>query len=319
MARMGERSVPQLNYAAAGRRVATCLPAVATSRWLSVGRLRILAYHDVSDPVAFDRQLSQILAGYRPVSAAEVIDAYGGGAPLPRSAVWVTFDDGQPGALRTAELLRRRGIRATAFVCPGVLSPPRPYWWQVVDAASVAAGLDAGTAAAVRISLKARPDADRRSETDRALAELAAAGRSVPADQATVELLDGWVEQGHDLGNHTWDHPVLDTCTDKTQEEQIVRAHDWLRDRYGDMQLFAYPNGNGTAETRSLLTRLGYRHALLFDMRLAPRTPGRFELSRLRVDAADPADRFRATLAGSLPALARAARRVSQVRAGAPA
>ena len=83
------------------------------------------------------------------------------------------------------------------------------------------------------------------------------------------------------------------------------------------MHLFAYPNGNGTPQTRGLLTRLGYRHALLFDMRLAPRTPGRFELSRLRVDAADHADRFRATLAGSLPALARAAGRVSQVRAGA--
>jgi peptidoglycan/xylan/chitin deacetylase (PgdA/CDA1 family) len=314
---MGEGSVPQLNYAAGGRRVAACAPAVATSRWLSAGRLRILAYHDVADPVALDRQLAQILAGYRPVSAAEVIDAYGGGAPLPARAVWVTFDDGHPGALRTAELLRQRRIRATAFVCPGVISPPRPYWWQIVDAASAAAGLDAGAAAAVRIALKALPDEDRRAETDRALADLAAAGRPVAAGAATAELLDGWVDHGHDLGNHTWDHPVLDTCTPEVQEEQVVRAHDWLRDRYGDMHLFAYPNGNGTPQTRGLLTRLGYRHALLFDMRLAPRTPGRFELSRLRVDAADPADRFRATLAGSLPALARAAGRVSQVRDGA--
>jgi peptidoglycan/xylan/chitin deacetylase (PgdA/CDA1 family) len=314
---MGEGSVRQLNYAAGGRRVAACAPAVATSRWLSAGRLRILAYHDVADPAALDRQLAQILAGYRPVSAAKVIDAYGGGAPLPPRAVWVTFDDGHPGALRAAELLRQRRIRATAFVCPGVISPPRPYWWQTVDAASVAAGLDGGSAAAVRIALKALPDADRRAETDRSLSELADRGRSVPADQATVELLDGWVENGHDLGNHTWDHPVLDTCPPEAQEEQVVGAHDWLRDRYGAMQLFAYPNGNGTAHTRGVLTRLGYRHALLFDMRLAPRTPGRFELSRLRVDAADPADRFRATLAGSLPALARAAGRVSQVRAGA--
>lgn len=311
--------MPQLSYAAAGRRVAACSPAVAASRWLSAGRLRILAYHDVTDPVALDRQLAQILAGYHPVRAAEVIDAYGGGAPLPPRAVWITFDDGHPQALRAAELLRRRGVRATAFVCPGVISPARPYWWQIADAASAAAGLDADAAADVRMALKALPDAARRAKTDRAWAELADGGRSVPVDQATAELLDGWVEHGHDLGNHTWDHPVLDTCPPEAQEEQVVRAHDWLRDRYGDVQLFAYPNGNGTAATRSLLSRLGYRHALLFDMRLAPRTPGRFELSRLRVDAADPDDRFRATLAGSLPALARAAGRVSQVRAGASA
>jgi len=311
---MGERSVPQLNYAAVGRRVATCSPAVATSRWLSAGRLRILAYHDVPDPATLDGHLAQLRSFYRPVSAAEVVAAHGGGAPLPSRAVWVTFDDGHPGALRAAELLRQRGIRATAFVCPGVISPPRPFWWQVVDAVSTAAGLTSDAAAAVRIRLKAQADTDRRIETERALAELTAAGRPVPADQATVELLDRWVEHGHDLGNHTWDHPVLDTCTPEVQEQQVVRAHDWLRDRYGDMRLFAYPNGNGTDHTRGLLTRLGYRHALLFDMRLAPRTPGRFELSRLRTDAADPADRFRATLAGSLPALARATGRVSQVR-----
>jgi peptidoglycan/xylan/chitin deacetylase (PgdA/CDA1 family) len=296
--------------------MAACSPAVAAFRWVSAGRLRILAYHDVTDPETLDRQLDQIRAGYHPVSAAEVIDAYGGGAPLPRRAVWVTFDDGHPGALRAAELLRRRGIRATAFVCPGVISPVRPYWWQIADAASAAAGLDAGAAAAVRIALKAMPDAARRAQTDRARAELAHGGRSAPADQATVELLDGWVENGHDLGNHTWDHPILDTCPPEAQEEQVVRAHDWLRDRYGDMRLFAYPNGNGTAATRGLLIRLGYQHALLFDMRLAPRTPGRFELSRLRVDAGDSTDRFRAILAGSLPALARVAGRVRQVRAG---
>jgi len=311
--------VSKLDRAAAGRRVASCPPAVAAFRRLSAGRLRILAYHDVVDSAVLDRQLDHLLSSYRPVSADEVVGAYATGTPLPPYSVWVTFDDGYPGALRAAELLRRRGIRATAFVCPGVISPARPYWWQVVDAASAAAQLDADATAARRIALKAMPDADRRSETDRAAAVLADAGQPATADQATVELLDGWVEHGHDLGNHTWDHPVLDTCPPEVQEEQVVRAHDWLRDRYGDMQLFAYPNGNATAATRAVLTRLGYRHALLFDMRLAPGTPGHFELSRLRVDAADPADRFRATLAGSLPALARAAGRVSQVRAGAPA
>ena len=65
--------------------------------------------------------------GYRFLTANELLDEYGGGAPEPRTAV-LTFDDGWLDALTvTGPLLARLGVRATFYVCPGQWGAQHEY------------------------------------------------------------------------------------------------------------------------------------------------------------------------------------------------
>ena len=90
----------------------------------------VLAYHGVGaaaaddarlliEPKLFESQVTYLQRrGYRFLTAEELLDE---GPPGPRTAV-LTFDDGFRNWLTAAApLLQRLGVRATFYVCPGLL------------------------------------------------------------------------------------------------------------------------------------------------------------------------------------------------------
>ena len=294
-------------------------PVAPVARLVSSGRVPILAYHDVADAAIFARHLDLIQEHYRPVRGEQVATAIRDGARLPRGAIWITFDDANPGVFTNAmALLVQRAVPATLFVCPGVVDTDRPYWWQILDLAlssgrKVVHGGKAWSEHSVVTHLKGVSDDARRATVARVADELAAAGQPAATAQATSADLHRWLSAGLELGNHTWDHPCLDTCDDEQQRRQIVTADDWLRDLLGKRpQLFAYPNGNVARTSRTVLAELGYDVAALFDHRLArPHGP---EVSRLRIDADAPPRRLAAIASGAHPA---AYALLQRLRAGA--
>lgn len=296
-----------LSLVAVGRSIAVSRPVSFVARGMLANPVRVLAYHDVPEPAALERHLRHLTSHYQLISADDVVAAESGSLVLGPRSVWVTFDDAYPSALAAGPLLADFGVRATMFVCPGVIGTQTPFWWQTVDAALV------GTreAAQERVRLKRLSDRDRR-EAVRLLADRIGSATDTVRQASSQELLT-WASLGHHLGNHTWDHPTLDTCSAEEQETQIVRAHDWLTVLMGEApRVFAYPNGNSTPKAAELLQSLGYRCAALFDMRLA-KQPLAMEVSRIRVDARDPVSRLRGATAGSLGLVAHAAGRVSEV------
>lgn len=99
--------------------------------------LRVLMYHKVNDlwpnpttvPTAvFDEQMRLLRElGYTPVTLDAVRDYYLEGAPLPRGAVLITFDDGYRDNLENAApILQRHGYPAVVFVPVGYLDDGRP-------------------------------------------------------------------------------------------------------------------------------------------------------------------------------------------------
>ena len=93
----------------------------------------VLVYHAVGDvgspddprmlvtaPRRLEAHVRVLLRrGYRFLTAEELLDEAGGREPPPRTAV-LTFDDGWlDGLTVAAPLLRRLGIRATFYLCPG--------------------------------------------------------------------------------------------------------------------------------------------------------------------------------------------------------
>lgn len=267
------------------------------------GRLRVLGYHDVPDPGLFDQQMRWLRRAMWPVPLLEGIEALAAGRSDPRATA-ITFDDGNPSIIDHAlPVLERHGFEATAFICPALVDTSEPYWWQVVQAAG-----DAGLSSLAGVSwtvprLKIVPDEKRRQ----VVADLrrrveAARGAPIRARQLTSVELDRWIASGQQIGNHTWDHPMLDQSEQQAQRFQIRTAHEWLVDRFGVSDFFAFPNGNSAPASRAELESLGYRAAFLFDHAVA-RSRDLLAVSRIRINGADPLQEFKAKVSGLHPAL----------------
>ncbi len=273
----------------------------APFRRLTRGRLRILGYHGVADPIVFASQMQHLVDNYDPVTPEQLIAAWNGGTIPPR-AVWVTFDDADPTVIDHAlPVLRRLAIPATLFVCPGVVGTDTPYWWQVVEDYENTADVEAvgGRPATGWLAyLKSTGDEERRRVVDAMSQSLTLSLGSRPKRrQITVEELEEFITHGS-LGNHTWDHPCLDRCSEEEQTRQITKAHDWLQEKFGTTTLFAYPNGNHSNASQRVLEDLGYDMAVLFDHRLAAHAQNPLRLSRIRTsDTATPA-RYAALTSG---------------------
>lgn len=256
-------------------------PVRAITLTATGSRLRILAYHGVEAPEVLAAQLRWIKRHLTPVT----LDDVASGSRLPLRAVWVTFDDGDPTVVEHGlPLLRHHGIRPTMFVCPSVIGTDRPLWWQAI-------GSDLDVA-----RLKRLPDAERRAEVDVAV-------EAAHHRQLTLDALHAFAEHG-DVGNHTWDHPMLDRCDDAEQRRQVREAHTWIGDTIGRKPIaFAYPNGNTAPGARAELDKLGYRVAVVHDHRLVRRNGDPLALSRLRAGVHVSPARFAAIAGGAHPVL----------------
>lgn len=295
-------------------------PVAAASAALSHGRLRVLAYHDVSDGAAFARQLDLLASQYETVTGPLVADWLDGRADLPARPVWITFDDGDPTVLDVAApLLADHGMSATAFLCAGLIATSRPPWWHVVELAGDHGliGLDDPGAdpAALTRHLKRVDDDERRRTIDGLLARLDAAGVPTERRQWSAADVASWVAAGHEVGNHSWDHPVLECCAPDEQRRQLRRAHERLTSLLGDPPVsFAWPNGDPADAALDEARRLGYRIVLLAEHRVCARRPDAFAMSRLRLDADAELTRARAIVAGGHSAVFQVVRRARAAR-----
>lgn len=293
-------NVKSLTVAVLGSR-----PVSWAARRMSVPQLRVLAYHGVSNPRSFQRQLDEVLPKYSVIAGTDVVSAARGEAELPSDALWITFDDGLLSVTEHAlPLLIERSIPATLFVSPGFVDGGQLPWWSVVETAVSKGWRFSDKDPDETLScLKVMPDAARRLVVQSAAAHLSDADREVLALTAADRSAVGtWLASGMQVGNHTWDHPCLDCCDPDEQARQIVLADAWL-DAFGAFaggKVFAYPNGDWTASAEQTLMELGYDVALLFDhgsSRLSAWDPMR--TSRFRIDAAASIGRTRAIISGS--------------------
>jgi peptidoglycan/xylan/chitin deacetylase (PgdA/CDA1 family) len=282
-------------------------PVQAVFRRRTANRLAVLAYHGVDDPAQLARQLDLLVARARPVDLDTVVGALHEGDPLPERAVLVTFDDGHRSVLELGlPLLRERGVPAVAFVLPGLLGTDRPFWWHetgaLVDAGGLADGWQGDAASVVR-RLKQVPDSERRAVLD--ALRRSATGPGARQPQLRVDELRLLEAGGVEVGNHTWDHPCLDRCTDEVVRAEVRDGHAALTDALGRApRAFAYPNGNWDPRAEHELRGLGYRAAFLFDHRLATVPAANpLRLSRLRVNSDTSLDRFDTVITGLHPAL----------------
>lgn len=236
----------------------------------------------------------------------EDVRAFIRGEAVPPRSCWVTFDDGHPSVCEIGlPIMEEFSVPATLFVCPSVVDTKEPFWWQVVlGAAEHGIVFNDEVVSEDMVSrLKLISDESRR----RVVSCLAAAlerelGHPYEIEQITRQSLLAWQGSGRSIGNHTWDHPILNRCDASVQESQIRRAHDWLTLELGSDQVaFAYPNGDATELAKNTLSSLGYELGLLFDHRITSSIRA-LGLSRIRVNGTDRLHEFAARVSGAHPA-----------------
>lgn len=271
--------------------------------------LAVLAYHGITNPQRFAAQLDHLVERYRPIAPSDLVRSLDGGTDLPPRAVLVTFDDADPSHLQHAlPRLQERGLRALAFVVPGLLDGDRPFWWQ--EAAALArAGGTIGGREPIRGGtelfrwLKTVPDDEREA----ALEELrATASRPAPAvPQLTRDELRELDAGGVEIGNHSLSHPILPRCSDDKLRRELEESHERLTALLvSPPRFFAFPNGDHDPRAEALLRRLGYRAAFRFDHRRTSWPPVEpWRVSRLRTGSETPLSRFEIILSGLHPAI----------------
>ena len=274
-------------------------------------RLVVLAYHSVTSPGSFGRQLDHLVAHRSPVVLEDVSAARRGTRALPEAPTLVTFDDADRSILdHAAPMMRSRGIEGVAFTVAGVVGSRAPFWWDEVLALRAAGGttgvVRAGDGSGLVQALKGVADRERLA----AMADLRNSAAEVP-DLQRDQLLPGDLVKlevsGIEIGNHTMTHPCLPRCDDHKVEREIRDAHEHLTDVLGHPpRAFAYPNGDPDPRAEPILRELGYEFAFLFDHRLASlERQDPLRLSRVRADPSASIDRFAILVSGLHPAIHR--------------
>lgn len=283
-------------------------PAQPLFLWRASHRLTVLAYHGVDDPERFDQHLRYLTQVMHPVTIEDVCAAVERRRSLPKRAVLVTFDDGDRSLVDVAlPLLRARRVPAVAFVVAGLIDTDQAPWWidvaHWVQHGGVADGLANKAPQDVVRTLKSLPDTHRLAALDQLRRTAKTPAPGVP--QLRRDDLARLEAGGVTIGNHTFTHPCLNQCDDRTVVSEVARAHERLTELLGRApRSFAYPNGNGDVRVEETLATLGYEAGFLFDHRVcALPVSRRFGISRVRVNSWTHPHRFRIITSGLHPAI----------------
>jgi colanic acid/amylovoran biosynthesis glycosyltransferase len=294
--------------------------------------LAVLTYHRIGDvregppgivsatPAAFRRQMRWLASTGRAVSLEDVLRAREGGAPLPRHAVLITFDDAYADfATHAWPVLRGHGLPATLFVPTGFPDrPDRTFWWDRLHAALVAGrgavatplgSLPLGSPArrrsayrALRDHVKSLPHDEAMSVVDDIVDRLGApAPRARVLSWAELRRLAG---EGVAMAAHSRGHPLLHRVPAGRAAQEIAGSVEDLRLNIGKAPAaFAFPGGGVPADAESVLERSGIRVAFTTVRGVnALDRPDWLMLGRINVGRRTPRPLLRAQLAARRPA-----------------
>jgi peptidoglycan/xylan/chitin deacetylase (PgdA/CDA1 family) len=306
--------------------------------------LTVLTYHHVADPqpgypfdpdVAdatpeqFRRQLETIAQHFTVIGVDELIGALDG-APLPKNAAMITFDDGYRSCVETAlPILRQVGLRAMFFIATSFIAERRLYWWEriaytvssravdrVVLSYPAPLELDLATPGAVPTLINTVKNTNGL-DLPRFLDELAQAAHVEWHAELERKLADDLImtwddvralaDAGMDVESHSRTHRVLQTLTPAQLDADLVGSRLDLEEQLGrPVRAIAFPVGRSVAGQRTIrraLLRAGYRIGFsnASGTSLIWAATDRFDLKRWAVDRAMTDSSFLAQAA--LPAL----------------
>jgi peptidoglycan/xylan/chitin deacetylase (PgdA/CDA1 family) len=215
---------------------------------------------------SFRELLRHLEVRYEPVTLTDVAP----GTASSRIRVAITFDDGWRDNYTTAfPIVRKHRVPIAIFVCPAVLGQDMPFWPERATALLRATRPGSKPERfAEKIELLKHNSPEMR---ERYFAELRAQlrGPHSPSLSSSVDRTLSWAEiaemdkAGICFGSHTDTHQILTAGPANLAREEVRQSKDVLETTLGKpCQVFAYPNGNWSPETRQIVKELGFTRAV---------------------------------------------------------
>jgi len=203
--------------------------------------------HEAISAIAFHRPNRRLFLrciawlikhGYTFISAEDVVEFLHRGKPVPKGAVWLSFDDGWKELAEIMPLVRRHHIPITLFIPSGVLEGDGRFPWLCDPTHPSFSPTEA-----LRRSVQYSPDS-RDAITVEELVQIAA------YPEVTI-------------GAHSVNHPVMPACSDDTLHFEVADCKRALESWTGKtVNCFAYPEGKYDGRERQLLIDSGYQMAV---------------------------------------------------------
>jgi peptidoglycan/xylan/chitin deacetylase (PgdA/CDA1 family) len=244
---------------------------------------RIITFHAIGVPScsteAFTAQLEYLKQHFRVVPLAELVNALRERRSDIAHWVTLTFDDGtRNNGLVAAPILKRLGLPATFFICPGLVG--RGVWLWNHEARERLRSLPAAEFAALADSFgrtgenleavikwtKTLP-LHSRSHIERIIRDATPNFRPSDAQRTEFDLMN-WDElKALDpalitLGAHSTNHPILANCSPAELAVEVGDCRALLEKELGrPVEFFCYPNGDYNPQVTQL-ARLNYTAAV---------------------------------------------------------
>jgi peptidoglycan/xylan/chitin deacetylase (PgdA/CDA1 family) len=243
----------------------------------------------------FEAHLRLITRWFKPIPMAEMGWAIAQKKALPDKAVALTFDDGYRDNYEVAyPLLKRYGVPASFFVCPGLIDSHQGFWWDEIYAL-----VEKTTARELHLEkiLQASGLPSYRKDGPLSLLtgdqkisageSLVAQGKQMSPHMLTIFLerlnealgipgdsnlrkqtLMNWDEiremhhAGMEIGSHTMTHPMLTQVSESVIRTELGDACARLYEVLGAApEGFVYPSGAFNATARNIVMEAGHIYA----------------------------------------------------------
>ncbi len=83
---------------------------------------------------------------------------------------------------------------------------------------------------------------------------------TMPYVKEQPDLVQRMIDEGHAVGNHTNNHPVMPNCSIDKMVYEITSLHDYVKENFGyEMTLFRFPTGEFSTRALAVVQTLGYK------------------------------------------------------------
>ncbi|MBI6119768.1 polysaccharide deacetylase family protein [Salegentibacter maritimus] len=258
----------------------------------NIKSLCILAYHTVRDSKNFEAHLSYLEENYSVISVEQLRQFICNKTKLPKNPLIITFDDGDLSVYENAlPLLKKYRLPATLFVVTDLINSHKPFWWEEIE---YYLGKEEGNKKVWEVK-------DWKNiELEKFLLELRKQSNkpAMRCQQLSTAQLKEMQASGFTIANHSHTHPMFNNCTREELEAELKNSKGQLEELGFTPDIFAYPNGNYSRLSETVLESHQIKVAFLFDHKINRGKINPLRISRLAVNDHTPLWKLKLILSG---------------------
>lgn len=256
-------------------------------------RLKVLAYHDVTDSMTFQSHLKFLKKNYNIIDLEILEQSIFNNKALPDNPLLITFDDGDYSVLEKGlPILKVEGVPSVLFIISGLINTDEDFWWSRVEKSLIKEN-------------RTREEIQDKIKTLKVISNqerLNALGKFEFQKRKQLSKVDLKILHDNNvtIANHSHTHPMFNNCTKEELESELRYSKGFFKELgFGKANIFAYPNGNFDEVAENVLIDKNIKLAFLFDHRINNIVLNPLRISRIRVNSDTALDEFISKVSGT--------------------